>query len=319
MRENHSDQKKRFGVSQRPKIRNRKKWALKIIVLSGCLIALFGFCISSFYLHRHHYLTRWKTELATFIDEEIRSFSKGFILKIITVDGGDNVLSSEELAMIDRVRGSSLITFDLKALQSALIRNPLIKEANLQKQYPDTLKIQLTRKRLSALAMLDASFSKCLAARPSLSVRNTSPLAEKIYIIDSEGEVFSYAAVGNGIEISIDLPLIRSSKSGRFKGDGVCKDFFHMLKEGGEILSTLVTELALKPGEISELFFDEESRVWEVFLSRAKLSLVVSPEYLKENIRRLSRIFADLKQKNIEPAAIKMQFKDQIVVVPKAS
>lgn len=72
----------------------------------------------------------------------------------ITVSGNSRLSRGEVVALLDGVRGQSMVTVDLDAWRQTLLRSPWVADAALRRVLPDTIGIAIVERRPMAIARL---------------------------------------------------------------------------------------------------------------------------------------------------------------------
>jgi cell division protein FtsQ len=112
-----------------------------------------------------------------------RTLVKGDLLRVreIRFQGLSRTQPEELLALLPVRRGDHLWAVDPAAAEAALLRDPWVARAEVQRRFPSSLEIEVTERR--AAALLDLG---------------------DLYLVDAQGAVFKRAAPGDGL----DLPVV---------------------------------------------------------------------------------------------------------------
>lgn len=181
---------------------------------------------------------------------------------------GESRLSGEEiLAAAEVGKGVNLVAMNLKTVRDRLLAHPWIKEADVQRTFPDQLSIRVTEHK--ALAVVDFG---------------------KLFLINTEGHIFKEAQEDE----TKDLPVIRGIDVTDWPTPG--KPESPVFEAVMEVLSLGASPDGVLPnGEIREIFADREMGLTLDTLGPVKAIKLGYGRY-PEKYRRLARIYTWMRE-----------------------
>jgi cell division protein FtsQ len=188
-------------------------------------------------------------------------------------------VSGAQRLTLDRVReiaglrpGQNILTASLTDARAALLREPWVREAHVERKFPDRVRIEVLERQAVAQVELGG-----------------------LYLLDEKGAVFKRSEP----QERLDLPIITGISRREFES------------EAPEVAERLATALSLlhspllgiEPGELSEIHFDAELGL-TLFVGDPPTAVHLGEGRLKEKLWRYRRTRAELQRRQLRASAL---------------
>lgn len=205
--------------------------------------------------------------------------SPSFRLSGVRVTGYERVSADWVSSALAPFHHRHLLWLSLSEVEGSLLEHPWIQAAEIHKQLPDRLLVELSERQPAGLLRRD----------------------EELFYVDRSGAVIEAYEPTLG---AADLPLIRGQRATPddvARALGVAEELAHIEPEWSSGLSEI------------EIVSDRDFRIFASFLP---FPVVVSSDRLAEGVRNLRRFAPEIVRHYPNVAAIDLRFKRQIIVQP---
>lgn len=181
---------------------------------------------------------------------------------------------------------SHLLSLDLKETQRKVMENPWIKDVEITRFFPSTLKFTIVEHKPAALIVLD----------------------DKLHFVDREGSVIKRADPGERRDFPIitgirdvipHLELIRSA--------------LQVMKSCQEIITNKISEVSIDPSFGFTLFTAPPPSP-EPFSPLQRAKVYFSFEDIPKQMIHLSKVVADLRSKGLVAHTVDLRFREKVIV-----
>ena len=211
-------------------------------------------------------------------------------INTITVDGTSRMAPGEALAILEGLRGSSMVTADLESWRQKLLMSPWVSDASIRRVFPGTLAVAIKE-------------------RQPIGIGRTKGT---LYLIDKTGTVIDEFGPNYA---DLDLPIIDGlSPNGEDAGQSV--------DEGRAALAgRLMSELASRPklaGQVSQIDVTD-SRNAIVLLKGDTALLRVGDERFTERLQAYLDLMPALRERMPDIDYVDLRFDERVYVRPQGS
>jgi cell division protein FtsQ len=190
----------------------------------------------------------------------------------IEVSGGKR-LSGERVREIAGLRpGQNILTAALAEARAALLRDPWVREAHVERRFPNKVRIEIAEREAVAEVELGG-----------------------LYLVDAQGAVFKRVDPREGL----DLPVITGLSRRDFESES--PELVEHLQTALSLLQSPL--LGLDPGELSEIHFDPDLGM-TLFVGEPPTAVHFGEGHLKEKLWRYRRARTELQRRQLRASAL---------------
>ncbi len=207
-----------------------------------------------------------------------------FALVQVEIEGVRRASAAQIRAQLEAFRGRNLLELNLGEIAAVLAADPWVLEASAKRVFPDTLRIRITERRPSALALIGGT----------------------PYVIDATGRVIGPAGPGT----TDDLPILTGL-------DGLADDELNAeLRRGASLIDRLRQTAHPWIGEISEFDLKERDRIIVRTVDPGPL-LLLDPTRAERNLPEYLELRRDIARRVGSMEYVDLRWADHIAVKPK--
>lgn len=215
-----------------------------------------------------------------------RTISDLEVLKVREIEiRGNHHISEEELLNITDIKRDNIFKINLDDLRIKVLKSPWVREAMVRREFPGTIKIQLSERVPEAI--IDYGDFFYLVDRDRVIIER---------VRDREGY---FLPLISGVDLSESRLGDRSSSKGLSEG----LNLLGFLKDNGLGLDDI--EVVAKEPE-------------DITLNIAGKQVKVGSGGYQEKFRRLNEIEKELEKKGILASSIDLRFPGKVIVIPMA-
>lgn len=207
-----------------------------------------------------------------------------FALVQVEIEGASRASATAIRAQLESYRGRNLLELNLGEIAAVLARDPWVLEATAKRVFPDTLRIRITERRPSALALIDGT----------------------PYVIDATGHVIRPSGPGT----PDDLPVLTGLDG---LGDN---ELIAELRRGASLIDRLRQAAPPWVGEISEFDLKERDRIVVRTVDPGPL-LLLDPTRVERNLPEYLELRRDIARRVGSMQYVDLRWADHIAVKPK--
>ncbi len=253
-----------FRPQQRTRVQRPRRGARSraVVALNILALLLFGSC------------GMWRGYSKVMASERLK-------VTHVEVRGGHFLSEGEVRELLGPAVGENILTLDIDALKQRLRASPWVQDAHVQRNLPDTLRVEIEERQPVALAEID-----------------------RLYLMDAAGVLIELYGPRTA---SFDLPIVRG-----LGGLGLAEREERARRVGALLLD--LDELAV---ELSEVRADASGEL-EAVLRGGEVAKLGSPPYRKKFVTFLG-LRASLRERCPSAEFFDLRFRDRIVVKERES
>lgn len=200
-----------------------------------------------------------------------------FNVQTIIIDGLSKI-PVESLAL-DSLKGSPMKDVDLVHISDSILQEPWIEGVSIKRKWPNTLHIQITEETPQAILVGD-----------------------KLQYVNKKGQLFKKLSP----EDDRDFPLITGITANNPKLISKSLEFLKKIEENN-FINTVFAD------EISEIGYDNVNG-FSIYLLNSGLKLILGESLSKDKIDRLAVVAQDIASRQMQVAAINLNFEDRAII-----
>lgn len=193
--------------------------------------------------------------------------SPRFAIETIEITGNERATADELRALLGIVPGDNLFLADTAAAVSGLLSHPWVREARVERRFPQGIAVAVLEREPRALLDLG-----------------------RLYLLDEQDEVFKRALPGD----PIDLPVITGVS--REEWTEAPREARERIREAMELLDAVDRRPALAGLPVAEVHLDPAEDL-TLYLGDDGLAVKLGRDGIESKLDRLERVFVELERR----------------------